>query len=407
VEPRVAGIIAWSLWALALVLAVVGVTFGIQAAGARQDRLVAVVLLCVISIVYPTVGAFVATHQPRNAVAWTLVGAGVSTAVVSATAGYARVSLSTAAGSLPATDIAAWVASWVFVPALALAGAFLLFLFPTGSPSRRWRLATWIAAGGTVASAVGYAFRPGPLAALESVTNPFGVEVVGGLFAILAGAGDVLFPLVAAFGAASMFARYRSAGAEERQQIKWFSYAACIVAVGLLIAALPVGPLVAVGWIAGGIALATLPIAVAIAVMKYRLYDIDLIINRTLAYVGLIGILGGAYAASIALFQRLFIAATGDTSDAAVVITTLILAGLFTPVRRSLEAGVDRRFKPPTGNAASHASGDAPAAISLADLEAALRPVLRRIDALERGSRRRHPARTDPSHADRRDRPST
>lgn len=380
-------LLAWSLLCAAVLLALAGVALGLQVPPSEGGTPLTVVILGAGSVTYPIVGAFIAARQPRNAVAWIIIAAGVAMALVSATAGYARFSLSVSRATLPGTEIAAWVASWVFVPALGLAAAILLLLFPTGRPpNHRWRPVVWITVIATGATAIGYALRPGPLALAVSLDNPFGLEIFG-IAGVLADAGDVVFPAVVAIGAASMLVRYRAASAEERRQIAWFAYAACVAAAGLLVARLPAGVLVVIGWIVAGIGLVALPVAIGIAVTKHRLYDIDLILSRTLVYVGLIGILGGVYAASIALFQRLFAGVTGDRSDAAVVLTTLILAGLFTPARKALEGIVDRRFKPPPGGEPPGPEG-ASGALTRQDLERAMEPVLQRLAALERRHRR-------------------
>jgi hypothetical protein len=232
--------------------------------------------------------------------------------------------------------------------------------------------------GLAMAAAVGYAFRPGPLA-IGGVDNPFGTPVLAGLTTFLASVGDALFPVAVAAGAASMVTRYRRATADGREQIKWFAFAAVIAAIGFGLTLLPSSGLRVVGWALGALGLTALPIAIAVAVLRYRLYDIDVVINRTLVWLGLIGVLGGTYAAVIALLQRLFVELTGNTSDAAVILTTLILAGLFTPIRKTLESAVDLRFKPRRVQALA----DADRPVTHADLDDALAPLRVRLDRLE------------------------
>jgi hypothetical protein len=144
--------------------------------------------------------------------------------------------------------------------------------------------------------------------------------------------------------------RYRDAGSEQRAQLKWVVAAVSVFAVSLVVSILG-------GTDTFDFVIPLLPLSVGIAMLRYHLYDIDLIIRRALIYVPLTALLGGLYAASVALFQRLFVVVTGDRSDAAIVITTLILATLFTPARKALEGAVDRRFKPdstpPLASAAS------------------------------------------------------
>ena len=152
------------------------------------------------------------------------------------------------------------------------------------------------------------------------------------------------------FGAASLVLRYRQADVEESAQIRWIALVAGIAAVALAVAALQLdgGPLDGVSEVAFGVALvvlALMPIAVGIAITRYRLYDIDRLINRALVYGSLTAILAGVFTAAIGLAQRLFVATTGQTSDAAIVLTTLVVATLYAPLRKRLEALVDRHFK--------------------------------------------------------------
>jgi hypothetical protein len=146
--------------------------------------------------------------------------------------------------------------------------------------------------------------------------------------------------------------RFRRAGPDERHQLKWFAFAAILLAVTLLANAF-LGDAVAVPL---AICVALVPAAIGIAVLRYRLYDIDFLINRTLVWVPLTALLGGLYASLVALLQRVFVNLTGDRSDAAIIITTLLLAGLFTPARRVLDTIVDTRFRvspPATGPTAT------------------------------------------------------
>jgi len=148
---------------------------------------------------------------------------------------------------------------------------------------------------------------------------------------------------VAGLAVASLAVRYIRSSSEARHQLKWFLYAGVLVAV-----VLPISLVAADTWsaILALLTLGLVPVAVVIAVLRYRLYEIDTLINRTLVYVPLVGIVAGIYAGSVALLQRLFVAVTGNTSDAAAVISALALAAVFTPIRNAIQSSVDRRFKP-------------------------------------------------------------
>lgn len=229
------------------------------------------------------------------------------------------------------------------VPALAVA-------FPDGRlPSSRWRRPVIGAVGLIAIATTLQLLRPGPLVGgpPDGPRNPFGVGALASVTDLLAG------PLLAvgilwftSIGVAAVLTRYRRGTAVERQQQRWFLAAVALAAVPLSLSALPSvgGPGMA---LVAAVGLSLVPIAVGVAVTRYRLYEIDHLINRTLVYVPLTALLAGLYAATVTLLQRAFQALTGDRSDAAIIITTLILAAVFTPIRKWLEAIVERRFKPP------------------------------------------------------------
>ena len=260
---------------------------------------------------------------------------------------YARYALLTRPGSLPGGQVMAWLGGWPQDTGLFLILSFLPLLFPDGTlPSRRWRGVAWLAAGGITLVGIFDALHPGPVSSRLSVPNPLGTAAVVPLAELLN--DPIILATVIACGA-SVLVRFRRAKGDERQQLKWFAYAAAL-ATGLFIGFALLGLL---GIVIPDevhdsllvLAIAAFPVATGIAILKYRLYNIDLLINRTLVYVPLTGILAGLYSASIALFQRLFQATTGEKSDAAIVLTTLILASSFTPIKNSLQTVVDRRFK--------------------------------------------------------------
>jgi hypothetical protein len=226
--------------------------------------------------------------------------------------------------------------------------SYLLLLFPDGRPpSRRWRPVAWGVALGAAGGVVGYALKAGPLVDFPHIANPYGVDgpVVGmvGVAGIIVAAGSMVASAV------SLIVRHRRAGSEQRQQIKWFTYAATILLIGALL--LSAVPDVWVAWWAWSVGFALyiagivgLPVAVGIAILRHHLYDIDLLINRTLVYGSLTAVLAGVYLAGIVLFQALFRTLTGQESQLAVVASTLAIAALFTPLRHRIKAFIDRRF---------------------------------------------------------------
>jgi len=231
------------------------------------------------------------------------------------------------AGSLPGVELAAFLDS--VNPGVRLA-IFIPLLFPYGRlPSRRWRPVAWLAGGGVVLN-VAYYWLPDGLSKIV-----LAVSFVC-LFAGLLGA------------VASVVHRLRHARGEERQQIKWLVYAASVMFVGALGGLgswwLSLSPWAGVFWYVTLFGFAAIPIAVGAAILRYRLYDIDVIINRTLVYGSLTATLVALYFGGIVVLQRLFIVLTGQQSTLAVVASTLLIAALFTPLRRRIQGFIDRRF---------------------------------------------------------------
>lgn len=260
--------------------------------------------------------------------------------------------------------VAAWLASSVQLPLLMVLTNTVFLRFPTGRPlTPRWRIGGLLALVGAILLILGVGLEPTGLVWYPSLTNvfaaPFATREVLGLVS-LAGLSTLVVGML--IGTASMVVRYHRSNDRERAQLRWIAAAVVVMAfAGLPFIVARYG--LAADYATGHLLLATalasgclLPVAAAVAILHHRLYDIDVILNRALVYIPLTGILGGLYAAGVALFQRLFMAITGDKSDAAVVITTLVLAGMFTPVKNGLQGLVDRRFKPAgTGHADPHA----------------------------------------------------
>ena len=300
---------------------------------------------------FATVGALIASRQPGNAVGWIFCYLGLAFPLVGAGEEYALYALVTEPGSLPGGEGLVWLAALVGGPTNFALFALVFLLFPEGRLlSRRWSLVVWLDLV-AVACLVCLAFEPGPLEnlGLVRIANPFGVErlaaplgMVGlvGLFATLA---------VALAGGVSLVVRFRRARGVERQQLKWFAFSGvvfcAVFAIGPVLWSLPesAGP----GWIWTVLFLAgssTIPVSVGIAILRYRLYDIDVIINRALVYGSLTATLVALYFGGIVVLQRLFVFLTGQQSTLAVVASTLLIAALFNPLRRRIQSFIDRRF---------------------------------------------------------------
>jgi hypothetical protein len=308
-----------------------------------------------------TVGALLALRQSSNPIGWMLLAGGALMAVTFFSSSYAQFSYGTGR-SLPAAQLMTWLPVVTFPPALVITGLVIL-IFPSGRLPRLGMAILAVILVGLALTDVAGAVKPGLIQSTLPAVNPFGVEAMPGVRQIVEGFGNVLLVIGFVLATASLAARFRAAHGEERKQIEWFAYVAVILAGSLALATAGVGPISDIAWPVSFAAFTALPIAIAVAVLKYRLYDIDRLVNRTLVYVPLVGILGGLYTASVAFFQRMFLTVTGAQSDAAIVMTTLLVAGTFTPVRRSLEAAVERRFRPSAPPSA------APLAIQTAHLE--------------------------------------
>jgi hypothetical protein len=219
-------------------------------------------------------------------------------------------------------------------------------LFPDGKlASGRWRPFAWFAAAAVVAGTLAAAFSPGPIRGIEPIDNPLGIEGAPNLVVVL----EALIFGLGLGAAASMFARLRRASGVERQQLKWFAYAVAVLVGGTILTnvvsnAMGVGWLREVGYLPTIVGLVGWPVAVGIAISRYRLYDIDILINRTLVYGSLTAALALVYFADIVLFQALLRALTGQESQLAVVVSTLAIAALFNPLRRRIQGFIDRSF---------------------------------------------------------------
>jgi uncharacterized membrane protein YhdT len=227
--------------------------------------------------------------------------------------------------------------------------ALLYLLFPTGRlPSRRWRWVAWLIAALVLAGVITSAFSSGALmGVLGPIRNPLGIEGFTGVYKALL---YFISPVALSAVVLSVFMRLRRAAGVERQQIKWFAYAAAASVMATSLAYLVPGVIDTPLWFERmGFALniafiPAIPIAIGIAILRYRLYDIDRIINRTLVYGALSATLVALYFGGIVMLQRVFVLLTGQQSTLAVVASTLLIAALFTPLRRLIQGFIDRRF---------------------------------------------------------------
>jgi hypothetical protein len=341
-RARRASILAWTVWLAAIVPTVAGLLL----LASTWDAVVPYSygfrgFTTMFALTFATLAAVILARQPSHRIGWVFAIAGVEGGIQIFVTEYATYAGLVHPGSLPGAEIAAWLTAWGWLIAVTLVGPVLLLLFPDGRLlTPRWRFVMWLAIVAAVLFGVVLAFTPGPLNNARYVDNPFGIAAVDAL-APLASVGGLLLVASLVAAAGSLVLRYRRAGPTERLQLRWVAFAALVVAA--------TGPLGFSGQKFGEIAfifgILSIPIAAGIAVMRYRLYDIDLIINRTIVYGLLTAILAGVYAGTVALLQRVFVAVTGGGSDAAIVLSTVAVVSVFTPVRARLQRLVDRRFR--------------------------------------------------------------
>jgi hypothetical protein len=308
----------------------------------------------------------VASRQPRNPVGWFLVVSATCWAVNEATGRYAIYGLIIEPGSLPLAHLTAWPSIWMWEPAIMLIILFLPLYFPDGRLlSPRWRPVLWLALLFSVGFGVVFGAlypgemdeaSPGVAGDVPGIVNPLGIEALWALDKVMQ--IDIILTVVLIVlvlcSVASLAVRFRRSSGEERQQMKWLTYAAAANFATLLLGfSLPADSAwyPAVGALSN-LVLAGLPVAVGIAVLRYRLYDIDILINRTLVYGTLTALLAAGYFATIMALERISSivfqapvrAFQGQESALATVAATLAMAALFNPLRRRIQSFIDRSF---------------------------------------------------------------
>ena len=334
--------LAWPVWGLSAAL----LAFVLLSPKTEENGLAIVLPLATGSMVWSTVGALVVSRRPENPIGWVLWAMGVLSSVALSTAQYAAFALlGRQEGALPGAELLGLISSWIWVPIIGLL-IFLLLLFPNGRlPSRRWRPVAWLGGLVIAVGATTEALVPGPIDGLAPLRNPLGIEDAAGTLKFLTTASQAAAAVLLLVAVASVFARLLRAGGEERQQVKWLAYASTVLAVNFFLGSVS-GAMSAswAGFVLGMVGFVGIPVAVGIAVLRYRLYDIDLVINRTLVYGSLTAALVAVYAGTVVLLQGVFRALTGQESQLAIVASTLVIAALFGPLRRRVQGFIDRRF---------------------------------------------------------------
>src|SRR5215211_1247886 len=346
---RTASWLAWSLWALSVVLTALSLLLLALSLSHPDVHIFDHWLDSTLAtIAFSTVGAVIAPRtRSDNPIGWLFCVGGLLFAVTHFTAEYAIYTLLAAPGSLlSGGEAAAWLESWLWVPQL---GSVLLviLLFPDGRlPSRGWRWFAWLSVLLVLVGALLCAFSPGPIISLGPINNPLAIESLPN--DAYKGVERVVNALIFV-ALISLIVRLRHARELERQQIKWFVYATVLMISGGILT-YPVSEAIGSVWLKWIsfvpfiVGVMAIPISMGIAIMRYRLYDIDILINRTLVYGPLTVVLVALYFGVVVVLQNTFVALTGQESTLAVVASTLVIAALFNPLRSRIQSFIDRRF---------------------------------------------------------------
>jgi hypothetical protein len=366
VSGRAAPWLAWSLAALSLAMFAAGVALFFLARSAQLPSSLGAsvtvidMLTSMPILAFPLVGAMIVSRRPHNPIGWILLAEGMLWTFLGMIGTYGIYGLGRP-GSVAFPVAVYALGQWLWVPAVGLLAIYLILLFPDGRlPSRRWRPLAWLSGVAILLGSASSGLSPGPIAELGGVRNPYGLEGQPWV-ANAAKATLVVFLLCILASVLSLILRYRRSRGEERQQIKWIAFAASFVGLGF-VSAMASGLIVLAfapeSWGSANtpplwfdllfsvvlVSFGGVPIAVGIAVLRYRLYDIDLLINRALVYGTLTVTLGLAYFGGVVALQAILRAMTGQESSLAVVASTLAIAALFSPLRRRVQGFVDRRF---------------------------------------------------------------
>jgi hypothetical protein len=338
------------VWVTALTLVLVGFVEALQT-DISNAAFVGVTVPLVISTV--AVGAVLVNRLPRHIVGWLLLGGGLSLAVSAAAAGLADYGLNVNPGSIPGAVWFAIIAGATGGTFIGLLGGFVPLYFPTGRlPSPRWRIVALIAIVPTLSPVITNVFGPFPAGTYPpDVTNPLALNGIGGQLIVLLGTISGVLGVVGLVGViASVVVRYRGSQGVERAQLKWFAFVGLVVVPTLLVAIVTGGAtsgalaiLTNVAWAAAIGGLTLLPITIGIAILRYRLYEIDRLVSRTISWAMVTALIVALFVAFILAFQAILAPLT-HSNELAVAASTLVAIGIFQPIRRRVQRLVDRRF---------------------------------------------------------------
>jgi len=346
----------WALLALCLIMVTTNLVLLWQMIGEPGIDLIAadgIAIMLIIPSFIPLVaiGALIAIRQPGNSIGWLLCGIGLSWQLFALANAYAVFATGIHNGEIFGSRMSMWLASWIFYPTMCVNVAIVPLLFPHGRPpSGRWRAVFWVAVVGTIGSAYMFAFDTTTIHVQEIgedalYPNPYGLSH---LLAVIVGTIGVLLVIAATVvSGAWIVSRWRHVGGVERQQLKWIAYSGAITATVFLVNTLLFTVDTRIGekfLIVQVLSFAAFPFAVGIAIVRHRLFDIDLLIRRTLVYGALSICLLATYLALVLALGDTMRRIAGGESGVVVAASTLAVAALFQPLRTRIQRTVDRRF---------------------------------------------------------------
>jgi len=339
------GHLATVLLAIVLSADVVAIVLSVAVIRATDGPSISPIVLAILILTasYGVVGWIVASRRPDNRIGWVFLVIGLSLSIEGVATPYAKLGLEVSPGSLPLADVMSWVSLWAWAPGFIFLVSLSVLLFPDGRPpSARWRPVVWASfvVMGLLILPIAIATWPyrGLVAQDLEASKDQAIAVAYGIQAL----GFLASPFVAIASFAGIVVRFRQAGPSERQQLKWFGVAAVVVIAFALSVEFVTPPLI-VAFVISVLIAPLVPAAAAVAILRYRLYDLDRIVSRTIAYATVTGVLVFVFAGGTLVFQELLAPVTGK-SGVAVAASTLVVAALFQPLRRKVQTRVDHRF---------------------------------------------------------------
>ena len=339
-KRRTAMLLAWTTCALALVMIACILVMTLLNGGDLFD-----VNFAIVGVSSTIVGAAVASRRPANPVGWLFLGSALITAIKVLAGEYAVYGIATNPGALPLPYALAWLSNTMNLVGPTMSFVLIPLYFPDGRPvSRRWAFVGWLSLGSLLVFTLLYAVAPVEAVQGSGIQNPLGIEAFRPFVNTFETVVLVWFIGLILAAAASLVVRFLRSVGEERLQLKWFTYAAAILPVWFVLNSPVQNAFPHLFAVLDSLFIAAVPIAAGIAILRYRLYDIDVIINRTLVYGVLSLLLGLIYFGAILLSQAALRTLAGGESSLAVVASTLVIAALFNPLRQRVQDFIDRRF---------------------------------------------------------------